>query len=128
MGHDHDHGGLFDDALDRLQDLFADSAQPMYVFMSDDLKACNERFSKLLGYKSPAEWAAVVDDIPRAFVMDDSIEAVIEAFQSTLENGVAQVVPVAWRRKDGKAVKTKTIFAPFDHEGHRMALHFVDPA
>lgn len=128
MGHDHDHAGLFDGALERLQDLFADSEQAMYVFLSDDLKACNERFAKLLGYRSPAEWAAIADDIPRAFVMDDSIEDVIEAFQAALHEGRAQVVPVAWRRKDGKGVKSKTLFVPFDHEGHRMALHFVDPA
>ena len=128
MGHDHDHSHLFEDALERLQHLFEDSAQAMYVFMDDENKACNERFAKLLGYKDAAAWAKVVDDIPRAFVADDSIETVIGAFQAALGDGVAQCVPVTWRKKDGKGVKTDAIFVPFDHEGHRMCLHFVDPA
>ena len=119
---------VFKGALDRIEGLFADSAQAMYVFLDDELKACNERFAKLLGYKSAGDWAKVVDDIPRAFVMDDSIDTVIGAFQAALNDGVAQCVPVTWRRKDGKGVKTDAIFVPFDHDGHRMCLHFVDRA
>lgn len=126
--HNHSHDELFQDALDRLEGLFADSQQPMYVFLDDELKACNEGFAKLLGYKSPAEWAKVVDDIPRAFVADESIRTVIDSFQAALQEGKAQKVPVAWRKKDGKSVRTNTIFVPFDHDGHRMCLHFIDLA
>lgn len=122
------HHDVLKGALGRLQDLFADSQQALYVYMDDDLKACNERFAKLLGYRDPAEWAAVVDDIPRAFVADESVETVIRAFQSAVGDGIAQEVPVTWRRKDGKVVRSKAVFVPFDHEGHRMALHFVQPA
>lgn len=121
------HKDVLKGALDRLNGLFADSVQPMYVYLDDDQKACNERYAKLLGYRSPAEWAAVVDDIPRAFVADESVETVIRAFQAAVGDGVGQEVPVTWRKKDGKPVRSKTVFVPFDHEGHRMALHFVQP-
>lgn len=127
MGHDHSHDDLFDDVMDRLHDLFEDSEQGMYVFLDDELKACNARFAKMLGYSDPDEWAAL-GDVPRSFVADDSIETVIRTFQATLEKGMATEVAVTWRSKAGKPVKTRTIFVPFDHDGHRAALHFVRPA
>ena len=127
MGHGHSHDDLFASALDRLHDLFAESEQPMYVFLDDHMKACNPRFAKLLGYKDPSEFTAL-GNVPASFVADDSIDTVIQAFQDAVGKGVASDVAVSWRSKAGKPVKTRTIFVPFDHEGHRMALHFVRPA
>lgn len=121
------HQQVLDAAVRRLQPLFESSQQPMYVYFDDHLKACNQRFAALLGYKDPAAWAAVVEDIPRAFVADESVEATIRAFQAAVGDGVAAEVPVTWRRKDGKAVRSRTVFVPFDEGGHRMALHFVHP-
>ena len=126
MGHDHDHHDLFDGALDQLQALFEDSEQAMYVFFDDEMKACNARFAKLLGYKGQDEWAAL-GNVPHSFVAEDSVEAVIEAFQAALA-GSASDIAVNWRSKAGKPVKTRTMFVPYDFDGHRMALHFVRPA
>ena len=122
------HQDVIKGAADRLKALFGDSEQAMYVYFDDDMKFCNERFAKLLGYRNPAEWAAVVEDIPRVFVADESVETAIKTFQATVGQGIATEVPITWRKKDGKTVKSRTVFVPFDHDGHRMALHFVRPA
>lgn len=125
MAGDHHHDVL-QGAKDRLEPLFEDSAQPMYVYFDDHLKFCNARFAKLLGYRDPAEWAAVVEDIPRVFVADDSVDTAIRTFQATVGEGIASEVPITWKKKGGKGtVRSRTIFVPFDHDGHRMALHFI---
>ena len=126
MARDH-HDDVLEAANRRLKPLYDGSQQAMYIFLDDRVKSCNARFAKLLGYRDPAEWAAVVEDIPRAFVADESVETVIRTFQATLGNGTAAEVPVTWRKKDGQTVRTKTVFVPFDQDGHRFALHFVQP-
>lgn len=124
--HDH-HAALFGTATKMVQGLYDTSAQPMYLYMDDLHKSCSKSFAQLLGYKSPAEWVAITDNIPAAFVMDDSIDVVIEAFQGCIQRGVAGTVNTTWRRKDGKPVKSKTTFVPLEVDGHRMALHFIQP-
>ncbi len=124
---DH-HRQLLEGARTALQPLFDSSQQALYVYFDDHLKFCNRRYAQLLGYRDPAEWEAVVEDIPRAFVADESVETAIRTFQATVGAGTAAEVPITWRKKGGKGVvRSRTIFVPFDHEGHRMALHFVQP-
>lgn len=106
--------------------LYSGSTQSMYLFLDDRNKSCNARFAKLLGYSSPDAWAAVDTSFPQAFVAPGSQEDLVDAYQEALQNGVASNFPVTWRRKDGKTAKTQVTLVPFDVDGQRLALHFID--
>lgn len=108
-----------------LQGMADESSQPMYVFLDDRNKWCNQRFASLLGYATPAEWAAVEDSFTRAFVEPKSQATLVSTYQGAMEKGQAAQIPVTWRRKDGKPAKTDVILVPIERAGHRMALHFV---
>jgi hypothetical protein len=127
MAHDHSHAPVLAAAVRQMQNLFATSQQAMYVYLDDANKACNARFADLLGYSDPAAWAAVKQPFPSAFVAPESQEDLVGTFQDAMEHGAGGVTPVMWKRKDGKTVESDVILVPFEVEGHRLALHFVEP-
>jgi PAS domain S-box-containing protein len=112
-------------ATEQLRNLFEESGQPIYLYLDDHNKACNENFAQLLGYASPEAWAAVQTSFPQAFVAPSSQQELVGAFQSAMEGGIAANVPVTWKRKDGKSVTSDVILVPFEVDGARMALHFI---
>jgi hypothetical protein len=127
MAHDHGHGSVLAAAVRQMQNLFATSQQAMYIYVDDANKACNERFADLLGYGDPAAWAAVKQPFPVAFVARESQQDLVGMFQDAMENGVGGMAPVVWKRKDGKGVESDVILVPLEVEGHRVALHFIEP-
>lgn len=112
-------------ATQMVRNLYDTSAQSMYLYQDDHNKSCNKRFAQLLGYASPEEWAAVHTNFPSAFVQPESQGKLIDAYQTAMQSGVASAVPITWKRKDGKPVKTNVILAPIEVGGHRLALHFI---
>ena len=124
--HDGHTAGLRALAAD-LHTMADESGQAMYIFLDDRNKWCNQRFATLLGYASPQEWAAVAASFTSAFVDPKSQSTIVSTYQDAMEQGVGAQVPVTWRRKDGKSVKTRVILVPLEREGHRMALHFITP-
>jgi len=108
-----------------LQAMADESPQAMYIYLDDRNKWCNQRFATMLGYASPQAWAAVADSFTSAFVDPKSQSTIVSTYQQAMEQGVGAQVPVTWRRKDGKSVKTNVILVPLEREGHRMALHFI---
>jgi hypothetical protein len=119
------HAQVLDKATRQVQTLYDESKQAMYLYLDDEHKSCSRSYAKLLGYASPAEWAAVTTNIPAVFVHQNDVHGVIQAFQSALNDGVATTMPVTWLRKDGKPVPTTMTLLPFDVDGHRLALHFI---
>jgi PAS domain-containing protein len=115
-------------ATRQVQGLFETSGQAMYLFLDDGNKSCNARFAKLLGYADPKAWAAVTTPFTQAFVDPASQHDLVHAFQEAMQDGVGAQVPVTWRRKDGKTVRTQVILVPFEVGGERLALHFIDEA
>lgn len=105
--------------------LFDTSEQPIYLYLDDTHKACNERFASLLGYDSAAEWAAVDENFPTAFVAEDSRHTLIHAYRAAMNDGVASAIRVAWEKRDGERVPTRVILVPVECDGRRLALHFV---
>lgn len=127
-GHDKDAHtvGLRALAAD-LKAVADESPQAMYIFLDDRNKWCSPRFAAMLGYASPQEWAAVQESFTGAFVEPKSQATIVSTYQEAMERGVAAQVQVTWKRKDGKAVKTRVILVPIERQGHRMALHFITP-
>ena len=122
------HGDVLAEAQKQLAEILKNSKQSIYIYMDDINKACNERFSTLLGYESPEQWAAVKENFPEIFVAAKDRRTLISAYQSAMTNLVASTISVNWRKKNGGEVPTSTMLVPMIVERHKMALHFITPA
>ena len=125
--HSHDHLDLIKSFLEDQKEIFESSDQAMYVFLDDDSRACNEKFAKLLGYASAAEWMTTdtTNGFPTAFVAEKSHATLISTYQDAMERKVAATINVTWKKKQGGTVKTSVILLPILYQGHLLALHFV---
>ncbi len=105
--------------------LFKKSSQAIYLYLDDEHKICNEKFAKLLGYKSPREWVKnlyPVDDLARK----DQKKG-IKAFMEASNKLKASTVSGTWIRKGGKKINTNVTMVPFPYSGEVFVLHFISP-
>lgn len=125
----HEHRAGVVNGLTKQQiSLYEGSSQAMYIFLDNVNKSCNRRFSDMLGYASPETWAAVAESFPTAFVEEASQDALTGAYQAAMTSGTGASFRVKWKRKDGRSVASNVILVPIEFDGHRMALHFIQPA
>lgn len=126
MHHD-DHADLISNFYKEQKEIFESSHQGMYAFLDDDSRVCNAKFAKMLGYTSPKEWSDVDVDgsFPDAFIAEKSQEALVEAYQNAMENGVSSSLQVSWKKKSGGSVNTTVMLVPIMYKGHLLALHFI---
>jgi len=122
--HEH-HEELVHGLSEQLQEILETSEQAIYLYLDDIHKTCNQRFADLLGYASPAKWAAVTEPFPQAFVADTSQPALIEAFQKAMQQKTGSTLSVTWKKKDGQTVDTTVMLVPIGFRGHTFALHFI---
>ena len=122
--HEH-HDELLQGLSDQLKEILEGSDQAIYVYLDDTHKVCNQKFADLLGYTSPAEWAAVTEPFPQTFVAENSQSTLIDAFQTAMQQTSGSTLSVTWMRKDKETVETTVILVPISFEGHLFALHFV---
>jgi len=125
MEHHHDHQALLDNIHQQLKPLFDNSKQGMYVFLDDQHSVCNAKFAKLLGFKTPAEWAKVNTSFLDAYVAPDSQDTLANAYRAAMEEGTPSQISVTWLGKDGKKVKTSVTLAPLVFDNHLVAIHWV---
>lgn len=123
--HNHSHEGLIEGISDEYGEILKNSEQAVYIYFDDTEKVCNKKFSDLLGYSSPEEWAKVNTNFPDAFVADDSQENLVTNYQNAMENMTATQTEITWKKKNGEKVQTKVILVPVSFNGHLFALHFV---
>jgi len=119
------HQQLVEGAAESLGPILSRSKQAVYVYLDNAHKACNSNFSKMLGYKTPREWAKLDVNFPEVFVDPKSRRALVSAYQKAMENQVGSSLEVTWKRKDGKTIPSSVILVPYVHEGHLFALHFI---
>ena len=111
-----------------MKQVFESSEQAIYLYLDDVHKACNERFSTLLGYASPDEWAGTViteKSFPELFADSKSQEALVSAYLDAMKRMVGSVIDVTWKRKTGGKVDTTVIMVPVAYQEHLFALHFI---
>lgn len=126
--HNHDdHSSLIKDFYEEQKDIFETSEQAVYAYLDDEGRVCNNNFAKLLGYKSPDEWAKVnvKGSFPEAFVSEKSQEELVEAYQNAMEKGVGSTTKITWKKKSGDTVDSTVILVPVLFQGHAFALHFI---
>ncbi len=123
--HNHDHSHFIEGVYEQFKPLFDSSEQCMYIYLDDENKRCNEKFAKLLGYKSAEEWANVNASFPEVFVEEKSQNILIDAYQVAMEKGQASSIEVTWKKKGKGNIKTKVTLVPIIYDQHLMALHFI---
>lgn len=123
--HEH-HVELLEGLSDQLRDVLETSNQAIYLYLDDIHKACNQKFADLLGYTSPAEWAAVTKPSPQAFVAEGSQSTLIDAFQTAMQQKSGSTISITWMKKDKETVATTVMLVPISFQGHIFAVHFID--
>lgn len=125
MTHHAHHEELLNELSEQLREVLDGSNQAIYAYLYDTHKVCNQNFADLLGYASPAEWAAVTQPFPQVFVAEESRPALISAFQKATHHATASTIPVTWLKKDMATVNTEVILVPLSFKKHVFALHFI---
>ena len=100
------------------------SQQAIYIYLDDIHKICNEKFSSLMGYGSPEEWAKVEDSF-ETFVDRDSQETLVKAYRQAMEEFIPSNIKVTWKKKSGGTIATVVVMIPIAFDGHIFALHFI---
>ncbi len=122
--HEH-HEELMQDVAEQLKNIFDTSEQAIYIYLDDFHKVCNKKFTDLLGYDSPAAWAAVTESFPETFVAPESQTTLIDAFGAAMQQKVGSTISVTWKKKDGDTIVTSVILVPMSFQNHLVAVHFV---
>ena len=118
------HEELVNGLYNQLKDIFDSSEQAIYLYLDDTHKVCNEKFAKLLGYKSTKEWAST--QAPLSDVVEEDQPSVVKAYGNAMEKMIASDIKIKARNvKTGKIIKLKVILVPIAYNGHLFALHFI---
>ncbi|MCW3999239.1 MAG: PAS domain-containing protein [Candidatus Bathyarchaeota archaeon] len=109
----------------RMRRIIDSSTQPVFIYLNDDHKVCNQRFAELLGYKTPQDWSGNPGFLEE-FVDDEaSRNAFMSGYWGAINNMSASTVQVTWRRKDEKKVESTLVILPMEYEGHILLAGFV---
>ena len=101
-----------------------ESEQAIYIYACDRHKLCNKRFSSMLGYNSPEEWAMKEDML--SDVTDEDREALVSAYQNAMENKIGSSIDISLKnKKNGNFIKTNVILVPLSYKGELFALHYI---
>jgi len=122
--HSH-HEELVAGLYGQMRTIFESSEQPMYLYLDDTHKTCNQKLASLLGYRTPQEWTRVEEFSD--LVAEKSVKNLVTAYQDAMTKMTGSTIEVSWRTKSGGAVDTNVILVPVSYNGHLFALHFISP-
>jgi PAS domain-containing protein len=108
----------------QMKKILESSGQPVFIYLNDNQKICNQRFAEFLGYDSPQDWSKTPGFL-EVFVDDASKDSFMNAYWSAINNMNASSVELTWRRKDNKKVTSTMIILPMVYEGHILSVHFI---
>jgi hypothetical protein len=103
------------------------SDKAIYVFLTNKHKFCNRKFTELLGYESPEEWAAAEGEFTELYVAEESRSTLVRAYFAA-GKGTNSTIPVTWITKAGEPVKTTVEMQGVEFDGERLALHYITVA
>lgn len=121
---DEHHEELVKGLYDQMKTILESSEQPIYLYLDDNHKTCNNRLASLLGYNSPKEWADVKGFLD-PYVAEKSQSTVSSAYWDAMKKMIASTIQVTFRKKSGGTVDATVIMVPMALQGHLFALHFV---
>ena len=123
MAKEH-HEELIKGISEQLALILKKSKQAIYIYLDDTHKVCNERFAKLLGYKSAKDWAAI--HMPLSDIDEADQDKVIAAYEKATEQFMASSLDIALRNiKTNKLIKARMIIVPMVYMDNVFAIHFL---
>jgi PAS domain-containing protein len=108
----------------QMKSILDSSQQAVYIYLDDIHKVCNGKFSTLLGYRSPEEWAND-ENLLEATVERSSQETLVNAYNQAMDKFIPSNIKVTWKKKSGGTVVTSVVLVPIAYDDHIFALHFV---
>ena len=118
------HVELVKGLSDQMKPIMDGTEQPMFIYLDDNHKACNNRLASMLGYKSPHEWAEKAGFLD-LFVDEKSRETLSSAYWDTMNKMMASTIQLTWMKRDGVKLDSTMILVPMFFQGHLFAVHFV---
>jgi hypothetical protein len=100
------------------------SEQPIFIYLDDNHKACNNQLATMLGFKSPQEWASVPGFLD-AYVAEKSRETLSTAYWNSVNKMLASTIQLTWMKKTGETIQSTMILVPMFFEGHMFSIHYV---
>ena len=118
------HEELIKGLYDQMKPIIEGSDQPIFIYLDDNHKACNQKLASMLGFKSPKEWAEKQGFL-EVYVTEKSRETLSSAYWSAMQKMVASTIQMTWMKTDGKPLETTMILVPMFFQGHMFSVHFV---
>ena len=125
MAQNPHHEHLITEVSEMFVPLLSNSKKAIYIYLDDEYKICNKRFSDLLGYKSPKEW--VDNQYPVSDVLEKDQERAIKAYMAASKKFTSSKIVATWVKKNGKKIKTEVTLIPFSYSDEVFVIHFISP-
>ena len=109
---------------DQMKPVLDKSEQPIYIYLDDNHKACNQKFANLLGYKSPEVWAQVKGFL-EPFVDEKSQKTLQTAFWEANNKMRATTIKLVFKKKTGEKVNATMIMVPVTYQEHLFVVHYI---
>jgi carbohydrate-binding DOMON domain-containing protein len=118
------HEEIVNGLYKQMKPILDKSEQPIFIYLDDNHKACNQKFASMLGFKSPLEWAEKQGFL-EVYVTEKSRETLSAAYWNAMQKMVASTISMTWMKKDGVSLDSTMILVPMFFEGHMFSVHFV---
>lgn len=120
--HKH-HEHLVEELTEQLRPIFSKSSQAIYLYLDDLHKSCNKKFSDLLGYSSPAEWAK--NEYPLDDVLEVDQEKAVQAYMAASKKLESTSLSASLVTKNKKKIPVTIIMSPITYKDEVFVLHFI---
>jgi hypothetical protein len=118
------HEKLVKGLYDQMKPILDKSEQPIFIYLDDNHKACNDKLASMLGVKSAQEWAEKPGFLD-IYVAEKSRETLASAYWKAVEKMSASTIQLTLMKKGGKTIDSTMILVPMLFEGHMFAVHFL---
>jgi len=118
------HEELVNGLYEQMKPILDKSEQPIFIYLDDNHKVCNNKFASMLGFKSLKEWAEKQGFL-EVFVTEKSRETLSSAYWTAMKKMSASTILITWMKKDGSSMDSTIILVPVFFEGHMFSVHFV---
>ncbi len=123
--HPEHHEHLIKEVSLMLKPVLSKSPQAIYVYLDDAHKICNEKFAKMLGYKTVNEW--VKNEYPLDDILEKEQPKAIKAYMNASEGYEASSISLTLVKKNKRTIKANVIMTPFIYKDEVFVLHFISP-
>ena len=118
------HEELVKGLYDQMKPILDASEQPIFIYLDDNHKACNNKLATMLGFKSPQEWAEIPGFL-EVYVEEKSRETLATAYWNSVNKMNASTIQLTWMKKDKTSINSTMILVPMFFQGHMFSVHFV---